>query len=108
MEIVRGLDASSTSSLIPSLLHAIAALHPGNLDGDDVTVLLFSPTGPGAAPPLRDKLLAPVRVARGVLSSLRPGGGPAPLLEFTLRNIGGSMFDFFNGNRRAPREDDKV
>ena len=100
LEIVRGLDASNPPSLITSLLGAVAALRPGNLNDDDVTVLLFRPTGPGAAPALRDKLLAPVRVARGVLSSLRPGGGPAPLPEFTLRNIGGSMFDFLNGTRR--------
>jgi serine phosphatase RsbU (regulator of sigma subunit) len=99
LEIVRGLDPASPPALIPTLLAAIGARHPGNLGDDDVTVLLFRPTGPGAVPRLRDKLLAPVRVAKGVLSSLRPGGGPAPMPELTLRNIGGSMFDFLNRKR---------
>ena len=51
-----------------------------------------------------EKLLAPARVLRGLLASLRPGGGPAPLPELTLANLGGSMFDFFNRLWKGTRD----
>jgi hypothetical protein len=106
LEVVRTLDATRPASLIPQLLRAIAALREGNLRGDDVTALLFRPTGAGLRPPLRDRMLAPVRILRGMLSSLRPGAGPVPLPEWTLTNIGGSMFSALNrrwrGRRRGP------
>jgi hypothetical protein len=105
LSIIRRLNLSDAASVIPTLLDAIAALRPNNLDADDVTVLLFRPTHTaGTAPAWRDRLLAPVRVARGVLSSLRAGGGPAPIPEFSLSSIGGAVFNPFNRLRRASRQ----
>lgn len=101
LETVRTLDASRPASLTPALLNAVAAKAPGNLDADDVTVLLFSPSTSHRSTPVRDRLMAPVRVARGILASLLPGGGPAPMPEFTLQNIGGSMLDTFSRLRRS-------
>ena len=99
---MRTLDAAARpAALIPALLAAIGSLREGNLRGDDVTVLLFRPTGAGLPPPLRDRLLAPVRVLRGMLSSLRPGAGPAPLPEWTLTNIGGAVFSALNRRWRG-------
>ena len=104
LAIVRQLDATSVTTLIPSLLAATAALRPGNLDGDDVTVLLFRPTSDvGTTPGMRDRLLAPVRIARGVLGSFRAGGEPAPLPEFTLSHIGGWAFASLNRLWRGSR-----
>lgn len=97
LDTIRTLDAAQPAALTRALLHAIASLHDNNLDGDDVTVLLFRPTGAGSRPGLRAKLLAPARVLRGLLASLRRDGGPAPLPELSVRNIGGSMFGFLNG-----------
>ena len=101
LEIIRTLDASQPATLTPALLAAIAAKAPGNLDADDVTVLLFTPSASHRRTPVRDKLMAPVRVVRGILASLRPGGEPAPMPEFTLANIGGAMFDTLNRFRRT-------
>jgi hypothetical protein len=104
LRIVRGLGDPDAGAFIPKLLGEIGALSSGNLDADDVTLLLFRPTSARTRTPLRDRLLAPVRVVRGVLASLRPGGGPAPIPEFTVTNIGGSLFDFLNRKRkRGPR-----
>src|SRR5688572_32334451 len=47
LDIVRTLDVSQPAAVIPALLRTIRALRPDNLDGDDVTVLLFRPTGAG-------------------------------------------------------------
>lgn len=107
LDIVRTLDVSQPAALIPALLGAIRAMRADNLDGDDVTVLLFRPTGPGVQPRLRDRLLAPTRVLRGILSSLRPGGGPAPIPELTVLNLGGSIFAPLNRrwNGTRPRHE---
>jgi sigma-B regulation protein RsbU (phosphoserine phosphatase) len=109
LQVVRTLDPSRPAALIPALLGAIRAIRDGNLDGDDVTVLLFRPTSAGLPPPLGARLAAPARVLRGLLSSLRPGGGPPPLPELSLANIGGSLFGPFNrlwkGSRGGTRPD---
>jgi sigma-B regulation protein RsbU (phosphoserine phosphatase) len=94
--IVRELDASHPATVIPMLLAAVRSLRAGNLDDDDVTALLFRATGAGVQPRLRDRLLAPARLLGAMLSSLRPGAGPAPLPELTVLNIGGSMFGPLN------------
>ena len=96
LDIVRTLDVAQPPAVIPALLAAIRTAHPGNLEADDVTAMLFRPTGAGAQPSLGTRLLAPARVLRALVSSLRPGGGPAPLPEFTLLNLGGSLFGPLN------------
>ena len=51
MRIVRSLDVSDPSKLIPALLAAVRAEHAANLEDDDVTALLFRPTGTGGLGP---------------------------------------------------------
>jgi sigma-B regulation protein RsbU (phosphoserine phosphatase) len=106
LEIIRTLDATQPAALTRALLSAIAAKAPANLDADDVTVLLFTPSVSHRRTPIRDRLMAPFRVARGILASLRPGGGPAPMPELTLANIGGSMFDTLGRLRRSKSRSD--
>jgi sigma-B regulation protein RsbU (phosphoserine phosphatase) len=92
LEIIRGLDVSEPALLIPALLKTVADLNETNLDAaDDVTVLLFRPNGKLPRVPLRDKLMAPVRVMRGIIRAL--GGGPVPIPEISLANLGGAMVD---------------
>jgi serine phosphatase RsbU (regulator of sigma subunit) len=93
LDIIRTLDARQPAALIPALLAAIAAKAPGNLENDDVTVLLFTPSALHRRTPFRDRFMAPFRVARGIAASLKPGGDPAPIPELTIANIGGAMFD---------------
>ncbi len=57
-------DVSDPSRLVTSLLDSIRQSHAENLDHDDVTVILFQATG--TATTLRDNLLAPYRLVRGV------------------------------------------
>src|SRR4051794_15669328 len=76
--VVESLDTSDPRLLIPALLSAVAAIAPGNLSADDVSVLLFRPNGTAPGVPLAEKLCAPFRVARGIVGSIFAGEGPIP------------------------------
>ena len=106
IELANGIDGSDAGTVIPQLIEALRDLHPGNLDGDDATMLLFRPTGGGRRVPILDKLAAPGRVLRGLLASLRTGLRHAPLPELSIQNLGGAMFDALShaGKRRPKRE----
>jgi hypothetical protein len=93
LKVANALEPSETVELIPALLDAIRVMHRGNLAKDDVTVLVFRPNGLAPRPALADRLRAPLRVARGILSALRPGGRPAPWPELSLPNLGGAIFN---------------
>ena len=87
LRVAAGVDGGEPAEVVPRFVAALRALHPGNLDGDDVTLLAFRPNGGGACVTLRDRLLAPARVLRGILT----GGRSVP--EVSLANLGGAMFD---------------
>jgi sigma-B regulation protein RsbU (phosphoserine phosphatase) len=90
LEVVRSLNPDDPARFIPSLLEKLEALNPKNLDSDDVTVLLFRPNGRAARTPIRERLLAPLRIARDVVCAVRqrrPAGWP----ELSVRNIGGAL-----------------
>ena len=87
------IDGDEAGSVLPDLLSALGAMDAENLRRDDLTLLAFRPNGKYARVPLRDRLLAPGRVLKGVLSSLRRGGRAAPVPELSVSNLGGAMFD---------------
>jgi serine phosphatase RsbU (regulator of sigma subunit) len=89
------LDVSEPATLVPKLLAAVESVHPGNLAGDDLTVMLFRPNGSAPAVPLRMKLMAPLRVLGGAVTGLL-SGGPIPLPDLRLANLGGAIIDRFN------------
>jgi sigma-B regulation protein RsbU (phosphoserine phosphatase) len=103
LRIAREIDGSNPATVVPTLMEKIRALAPTNLEGDDVTVLLFRPNGTAPTLTLREKLIAPVRVCGGVIRSLLPGGGPPPLPDMSVPNIGGALFTrlnrFWKGHR---------
>lgn len=90
LEIARTVDVSDPARVIPNLLAAIAAMYLGNLTADDVTCLLFRPNGMSPRMPIRDRVLAPLRVMRGMAGAL-VGKGPMPFPELSIANIGGAM-----------------
>jgi hypothetical protein len=95
LEVARSIDISEPARVVPNLLDAIAVLAPGNLTGDDVTALLFRPNGLSVRVPIRDRMMAPLRVLRGLAGSLA-GNGPPPFPQLTLANIGGALFGPLN------------
>ena len=103
LEIVRRLDVSDADQIIARLLAAIVAKNPRNLQDDDVTVLLFRPSTTGVNAPFFNRVTAPIRVLAAIAGSLRKDAGPAPIPEFSIANIGGSVFGFLNRFRRRTK-----
>ncbi|MDB5293770.1 MAG: stage sporulation protein [Phycisphaerales bacterium] len=96
LQVVQKIDISDPTAVVPKLLAAIADLYPHNLSADDITVLLFRPNGLAPVVPIRDRLLAPLRLLGGILSALRPGGGPIPWPDNHPANVGGAFLSRFN------------
>jgi hypothetical protein len=93
-ELVRNLDCSAPSRLIPSLLESMRSA--GYQTDDDVTALLLRPseTQSGARPWRPMTMLG--QIARAVLRSIR-SGHLIPRPDLKLANIGGVLFPRLNG-----------
>ncbi|MEZ6057115.1 MAG: PP2C family protein-serine/threonine phosphatase [Planctomycetaceae bacterium] len=99
LEIVATIDGTQPDIVIAEVLKRLAAIHPENLTDDDVTVLLFRPTGTGTTVPLKNRLFAPWLFLGGCLRAILTGNR-LPLPEFTWSNLGGSVFDRFSRSHR--------
>lgn len=74
LDLVRRLDPSGPrATIVGDLLARIEALSPGNLDPDDVTVLLVRANGERPWNRVPDLVMAPVRTIRAVVGSYLPG-----------------------------------
>ena len=89
LELVSGLDADQPETLLDQIVTKVTNLHEGNLTNDDVTLLLFRPTGEDARIPIRKRIMAPFHLAKGIAASLLNGGKGMPLPEFSLENLTG-------------------
>ncbi len=96
LRIAGGIEMTAPTEFIHALLEAVQRQHDGNLDEDDVTVLLFRPNGMAPSVPLRDRLLAPLRILRASARSLVSGEGGAPWPEWSVAAIGGALLSRFN------------
>ncbi len=98
LDIVRTLDATVPATFIPGLLEAIDARTDGGLRNDDVTALLFRPNGNAPSVPLRDRAMAPVRIARAAFKSIGRG---MPLPDLSIATLGGVVWQRLNRWRRG-------
>jgi serine phosphatase RsbU (regulator of sigma subunit) len=57
--LIAETNPKAPGTVIPQILRRVASMSPGNLSGDDVTLLLIRPNG--ASVPWRENLLAPFR-----------------------------------------------
>lgn len=103
LALAAGIDGNDAANVIGAFVAAVRGVNASNLDGDDVTLLAFRPTGDREQVPWLDRLAAPGRVAKGLLASVRTGLRHAPLPEFSVKNLGGAMFPFLNhlGRKRG-------
>ncbi len=93
LEIVSETDADHPETLSEQICKRVRALYNGNLTDDDVTLLLFRATGEGTRIPLKNRLLAPFRLLKGLVGAALNGGKGLPLPEFSLANLGGGVFE---------------
>jgi serine phosphatase RsbU (regulator of sigma subunit) len=94
LKVVQALDCGDHATIVPRLLEEIGRRAEGNLRGDDVTVMLFRANGLGQHVAWKDKVLAPLRVMKGVAESIGHAEWPAPWPEISLANIGGAVMGF--------------
>jgi serine phosphatase RsbU (regulator of sigma subunit) len=90
LDVAKSLSTEHPARLIPELIAAVERRISGTITADDVTALLIRANGTGEKVPLKDKLLAPVRVLRGIGRAIA-GKSPLALPEFTLANLGGAI-----------------
>ena len=93
LRVAEGIDGGIPGRVIPAFVAALEKLSSRNLLEDDVTLLLFRSNDGHVRVPLRDRLMAPMRVVAGVLRGLLPGGRPMPWPEPSLANLGGAVYD---------------
>ncbi len=91
MEIVKTIPVSPAEQFVAALLGAVASRCPGNLDNDDVTVLLFSPNGKGKRPSLYRQVVGLGKMTGKLVGSFRKNGEPFPWPDMRIANIGGAI-----------------
>jgi sigma-B regulation protein RsbU (phosphoserine phosphatase) len=95
LDIVRDMDVSEASRVVPQLMSAVGRHRGNEVNDDDLTVVLLSPNGCGSRVPLRERLLGPVRMMKNFLTSLQ-GREPMAWPEWSLANLGGLLFGPLN------------
>lgn len=88
LEIVRNIDVTNPSAFTASVLKTIEALAPGNLSGDDITVLLFRPNGLAPRLSIRARFATHAHMLGALWRTIRHGE-PFPMPDLSLPNIGG-------------------
>ena len=99
MQKVVGVDPAG---LIDAILAAVGGLHPDNLSGDDVTMLVLRPTGKSPPAPFSARLRGVGRLAVEVAGSVKRRSA-APLPDFKLANVGGAVVPWLSRFWRAKR-----
>ncbi|MFG0329146.1 MAG: PP2C family protein-serine/threonine phosphatase [Phycisphaerales bacterium] len=98
--LVESTAPEPSSEFVERLLARLAEESGREVDGDDVTALLFRPNGLAPRVPLRDRALAPFRVAGGVLRDAWRSPRSMPWPEMSIASLGGAMFMPLNRLRR--------
>lgn len=91
LEIVNEVDGRDAETLIPRLLEAIETRCGCTIGGDDMTVLVFAANPQRDHTPVANRVLAPVRVLRGVIASVFRGNMRLPVPDMKVRNVLGAM-----------------
>lgn len=100
LAVVRTLDRSDASTLIPRLLTAIECRCACNIEADDVTLLLFQPNLETGRTSIARNLLAPYHIVKSFLGSVRRRERRFAFPEFSVANLGGSIIPALSRWRR--------
>jgi hypothetical protein len=92
LRVLREVGAREPASIVPILLGKIAALHEGNLKGDDVTALVFRPNGLAPGLTMRDRLRG-LRAMGSAAMRAVTFREPFPWPDLSLPNVGGAILN---------------
>ncbi len=103
LEVARRLDVTDPSTFVRRLIDEVRSLSPGNLEHDDVTVLLVRPNGVGGT--VGDRVHGMARMAAQLMASMTRGVRRAPWPEPSLVSLAGAFIGPINRlrKRRTPR-----
>lgn len=90
--IVESIDVADPAQFVTELRERIASLNSANLDGDDVTIMLFRPNGLGAKDNFFQRAWAGARIIGAAVAKIFGSKTPVPWPEMTLENILGTPF----------------
>ncbi len=90
LEIVRQLDGSDPNTVVQQLRKRVESLHPENLTGDDVTVLMFRPNGVGGGSNFFTRAWAGIRIMATAVTKLFGGRNPIPFPELSVEAMFGT------------------
>lgn len=96
------VDPTDASTLVQRILDHLRSLYRGNLEGDDVTALLFRPNGTASDTPIAERLKAPLRIVKAMVRSLTHKDEPIPWPEPSLANLGGAVLPSLSASRAEP------
>jgi serine phosphatase RsbU (regulator of sigma subunit) len=94
--LVAEIPPGEPAAILPALRDRLGALAPGNLEQDDLTLLLFRPNGLAPRVPFFVRAAAPLRVAWAIVLSAVRRDRPAPWPELGVRALGGALFGALN------------
>lgn len=100
LRLVESIPREDPSAILPAVRERLAALAPGNLEQDDLTLLLFRPNGLAPRVPFLVRAAAPLRVAWRIIRAAVRRDEPAPWPELGVRALGGAMFGGLNRRGR--------
>jgi hypothetical protein len=90
LELMQTLDARVPGTLVQQLRERVAALHEQNLDGDDLTVLMFRPNGVGGGSNFFTRAWAGLRIIGTAVARLFGGRDPIPWPEASVEAMLGT------------------
>lgn len=91
IDLLQGIDVADPSAIIPALLRKLEELDPGNLDRDDLTIMLLRPNGLARQATLGERLRGAGRMGRALLDAMRKNGQAMPWPDSRLANWGGAL-----------------
>ena len=108
LKIVSELDVGRPETLLEQIVAKVTSIHPGNLTNDDVTLLLFRPTGKESRVPFKKRIAAPFRLVKGIVQSLVNGGRGMPIPDFSLANLGVSDYETLSQQKQRKQKAEKA
>ncbi len=95
-DVLGRIDAGPHAQLLPALLQRLRALHPGNLQEDDLSALLFSPDPDIEGGAWRPGLKVHLKAMRQFLHAALASAEPVPWPDLHPANLGGSIISSLN------------
>jgi hypothetical protein len=102
LQILTTLDAKNPATLTDALLAEIGRRSEGNLQADDVTVMLLCANNKRPHVSMRQQVSALFRLVGALIKSINPRAERAPLPDFHIANVGGAIVPRL-GKRWRPR-----